>query len=314
VIGTLRTGSLAVLILLAVLVPSAQAAFPGRNGAVGYAFSTSSGGDIGPVFQTSGLQAERVGTERERVIVRCEQTDGVPSGGDCTVTGFFNPSFSANARRIVFDTGGRLAIVSANGGPVRLLPQLTTDDRDPAFSPDGRRIVFTGVEEPGTSDVYVYRLGSPFVRPIVNDASQPAWSSRNRIAYVRDGNVYVANLRGQRRRLVTSGVAPDWSPSGRRLVFVRPAPRNTVSADIGRVFTIGANRRGLRRAVPRVDDASNPVWSPNGRWIAFEGAFSGVWAHRLGSREPVPVEESQVGSEGGFVNYFDPAWRPLPRR
>ena len=309
----LRHG-LAILVVLAVLAPPAQAAFPGRNGAVGYAFSTNSGGDVGPQFQTSGLQAERVGIQRERVIVRCERTDDVPTGGDCTVTQFFSPSYSANGRRIVFDAGERLGLIGAGGGAITLLPAVTADDGDPAFSPDGRRIVFTGTNDSGGTDVFVHRLGSMFARAIVTDARQPAWSSRNRIAYVREGNVYVANRKGQRRRLVTSGVAPDWSPGGGRLVFVRPAPRNTVAADIGRVFTIGVRGHGLRRAVPRVDDGSNPIWSPNGRWIAFEDAFSGVWAHRLGSREPVDVQESQVGSEGGANNYFDPAWRPLPRR
>jgi dipeptidyl aminopeptidase/acylaminoacyl peptidase len=303
----------AVLAVVAALAPAAQAAFPGRNGAIGYAFSTNAGGDIGPAFQSSGLQAERVGTERERVVVRCERTDGVPSGGDCAGTEFRSPSYSRHGRRIVFDAGARIGIVPARGGPITLLPAVTADDGDPAFSPDGRRIVFTGTNDRGGTDVFVHRLGSMFARAIVTDARQPAWSSRNQIAYVREGNVYVADNRGQRRRLVTSGVAPDWSPGGGRLVFVRPAPRNTVAVDDGRVFTIGVRGRGLRRAVPRVDDATDPIWSPNGRWIAFENAFAGVWAHRLGSREPVIVQESQVGSEGGAANYFDPAWRPLPR-
>jgi dipeptidyl aminopeptidase/acylaminoacyl peptidase len=304
-----------IFLVLAVLAPAAQAAFPGGNGAVGYAFSTNTGGDIGPLFQTSGLQAERLGTERERFVVRCERTDGVPSGGDCTVTDFRSPSYSADGTRIVFDAGAQIGLVDADGGPVTLLPAVTADDGDPAFSPSGRRIVFTGTNERGGTDVFVHRLGSPFARPIVLDARQPAWSSRNEIAYVRDGNVYVANRTGQRRRLVTSGVAPDWSPGGRRLVFVRPAPRNIFAIDDGRVFTIGARGRGLRRAVPRVDDASSPIWSPNGRWIAFEGAFSGVWAQRLGSRaEAQIVEETQVSGESGSVNYFDPAWRPRRAR
>lgn len=301
---------MAVLVVLAVAAPAAHAAFPGRNGAIGYVFSTSTGGETGPLFQTDGLAASVFEREQHADIVACERTDGSPSGGNCRVTEFRSPSYSANGRRIVFDAGTRLGLIGAGGAGLALLPPVTSNDGDPAFSPDGRRIVFTGTDDGGTADVWVIRLGSMFARKIVSDASMPAWSSRNEIAWVRDGRIHVSNRKGERVRRVTAGISPDWAPGGGRLVFVRP----DAAFPDGRMFTIGARGRGLRRFLPTVRDASGPVWSPNGRWIAYERLFTGILAKRLGSRsEAMLVRETQVSGESGSVSYFDPSWRPRRR-
>ena len=305
---------LTAIVALAVLAPAAQATLPGRNGEIGFVFS-GAGGDTEPFVETIGLEAKVPGRQRKRSLVECERTDGAPSGGDCRATKFSSPSYSPDGSRIVFDAGERIGLIGAGGAGLALLPSVSGDDGDPAFSPDGRRIVFTGANDRGTTDLYVHRLGSLFARQIVNDASEPAWSSRNEIAYVRDGNVYVSNWKGNRRRFVVSGRSPDWSPGGGRLVFVRPLPNLTFEGAVGRVFTVGARGRGLQRVFPRVTDAFGPVWSPDSRWLAFARAEAGVFAKRLGSRRPAElIAETQISGESGSVAYFDPAWRPRPRR
>jgi Tol biopolymer transport system component len=303
----------AVVLALGALAPAAQASFPGRNGAVGYAFSSVSG-DASPLIENAGLATKQLGNQRERTLVHCERLEGVPSSGDCTVTEFRSPSYSADGLRIVFDAGKDLGLIDAGGGPITLLDNLTENPGDPALSPDGRRVVFTGPNDHGGTDLFVYRLGSLFFRTIVQDAGEPAWSSRNRIAYVRDGNIYTSNWKGGKRRFVTSGRSPDWSPGGGRLVFVRPSPNNTFSSSNGRMFTIGARGRGLQPVFPRVTDAIEPVWSPDGRWLAYSVFESGIFAKRLGSRRPAEqVAISQPGGEGGSVSSFDATWRPRPR-
>jgi Tol biopolymer transport system component len=297
------------VVVLAVVAPPAQAAFPGRNGAIGFAVRSNSG-DTPPFVEQIGLSAKRLMGGTAHDLVRCELTDGAPSGGDCTGRDYRSPSYSADGRRIVFDTGSRIGVMAATGGPITLLPAVTADDGDPAFSPDGTRIVFTGTNDRGTTDVYVRSTGGGPARAIVLDAGEPAWSSRNVIAYARSGNVYVARPNGSHRRWVTSGVSPDWAPTGRRLVLIRPLPRLTFDAPIGRIYTVDTRGRGLRR-VGGASDALHPIWSPDGHWIAFEGSESGVLAKRLGSRtEARIVQETQFGSEGGSVVAFQPAWRP----
>jgi hypothetical protein len=303
-----------VLLALTVAAPAAQASLPGRNGAVGYAVSSFSG-DQSPQVEVTGLASRVFEREQEMEIIRCERTDGAQTGGNCTTSEFGSPSYAPGGRRLLFDAGRQLGLIGADGAGLMIFPPLTpTNDGDPAFSPNGRRIVFTGVNERGGTDVFVYALGSQFVRLIVQDAGEPAWSSRNEIAWVRDGNIYVSNWKGERRRWVTAGVSPDWSPGGGRLVFVRPSPNLTFEGIQGRMFAIGARGRGLRPVFPAVRDALTPAWSPNGRWLAFTRAESGIFAKRLDGRgRAVQVALSQRGSEGAFVAAFQPSWQPRPR-
>jgi Tol biopolymer transport system component len=213
----------------------------------------------------------------------------------------------------VFDAGERIGVMAADGSSLSLLPAVTADDGNPAFAPDGRGIVFTGTNARGTTDLYVRRLDGGAAHLIVNDAGEPTWSARDVISYVRSGNIYVARPGGGHRRFVTSGVSPDWSPDGRRLLLVRPLARLTFDAPIGRMYVVGPHGEGLRRIGPAAD-ASRPVWSPEGNWIAYEAFEAGIRAKRLGSSQPArEIAITQSSGESGSVASFDPAWRPLPR-
>lgn len=301
-----------ILSVLATLVAAAPAAatYPGRNGAIAYSQSTGSG-DGEPVTQTSAILSQRSRLEEPRVLVKCELTDGVPSGGDCTATSFYSLSFSPDGRLIAFDAGERIGIVAAGGGPVTLLPAATANDGDPAFMPDGRRIAFSGANDHGTTDLYFRRVdGSGGPRRVFGDAGQPAFSPRGVLAYVRGDNVYLRLPRHGPRRWVTSGVAPDWSPDGRRLVIVRPRPSLTYDGPIGRIYTVLPSGHGLTR-VGRENYASNPVWSPDGRWIAYDGFDLGVHVKLVGTHKQAREwGPTQYSGEGGFVASSSPAWRP----
>jgi Tol biopolymer transport system component len=301
------------LLALAALAPPAHATFPGRNGAVAFAQRTTSGDQVDPPVENSRLVTRRATGTRDRILVNCELTGGLPSAGNCAGTSYRAPSYSRDGTRIVFDAGDRIGVMAADGSGLTLLPAVTADDGNPAFAPDGRRIVFTGSNDRGTTDLYVRRVDGGTARLIVNDAGEPSWSSRDVIAYVRSGNIYVARPGGLHRRFVTSGVSPDWSPDGRRLLLVRPLARLTFDAPIGRMYQVGAHGEGLRRIGPAAD-ALHPAWSPEGNWIAYEVFEAGVYAKKLGSSAPArEIGPTQVSGESGSVASFDPAWRPLPR-
>ena len=301
------------LVALAAFAPPAHATFGGRNGGVAFAQRTATGDSVDPPVEHSRLAARHVIGTRDRILVDCQLFGGAPSGGNCTGTSYRSASYSRDGARIVFDAGERIAVMAPAGSGLSLLPAVTADDGNPAFGPDGRRIVFTGTNDRGTTDLYVRRLDGGAAQLIVNDASEPTWSSRDVIAYVRSGNIYVARPGGGHRRFVTSGVSPDWSPDGRRLLLVRPLARLVFDAPIGRMYVVGAHGEGLRRIGPPAD-ASRPVWSPDGNWIAYEAFEAGILAKRIGSSEPArEIAPTQSSGESGSVASFDPAWRPLPR-
>ena len=179
---------MALTLVILASAPAAQATFPGRNGGIAFDQRTSSG-DTAPLVENTRLAVRPPGSAGARILLNCELTDGVPSGGDCSGTDYGSPSYSADGSRIVFDAGTRLGLIDAGGGPVTLLPAVSTDDGNPAFAPGGNRIVFTGINEQGRSDLFVRRLNGGS-RLIINDATEP-------------GVVVAqcAGLRAQRQRL-----------------------------------------------------------------------------------------------------------------
>lgn len=295
------------LLLLALLAAGpARATFPGANGRI--AFAEAFTGDPGTPTSALSIAAPSRDADvprRSRQLLFCDPS--APRG--CTFNNVFSPSYSPDGRHIVFDGGERIAIIDADGSDLTLLPAVTESDRDPAFSPDGRRIVFTGMGDPGRTDLYVRRVdGRGAARLVVENADRPVWSSRGALAWVRDRKVYVSAADGARKRLVTAGIDPDWSPSGRRLVLVRPPGPLRID---GRFHVIRPSGRGLRRV--RSPIGAHPVWSPDGRALAFDTPVRGVFVKTLGRRGLRIVAENQAGDSGSH-NAFEPAWRPLPRR
>ncbi len=209
--------------------------------------------------------------------------------------------------------------MKSNVSGLRLLARQTDNDGEPAFSPSGRRLVFTGrtrVRGRRRLNLYILDLHSGQTRRLTRRGGrQAAWSSRDRIAFVRDGDIHVVRRGGSSRRL-TRGVQPDWSPHGSKLVFARD----------GDVYA--APLRGLRpRRLPiGAGEGRHPVWSPDGRRIAYELAVStlshsaapsgastessSIYAIRAKGRGGRRLLADEAG--GGYdVQAFDPSWRPL---
>jgi hypothetical protein len=292
------------LLALVAAVP-AHATFPGANGRIAFAEAFTED----PGTPTSALSIAAPARDidpppRSRRLLFCDPS--APRG--CTLGAVRSPAYSPDGRRIVFDGGDRIAIVDADGGDLTLLSAVTEDDGDPAFSPDGSRIVFTGRNDAGGTDLYVRRVRGRGARLVVEDAAQPAWSSRGALAWVRDRRVYVSAAGGARGRLVARGIDPDWSPNGRRLVLVRPPAPQRIDGRLHVVRPSGRGLRPVRRAV-----GSHPAWAPDGRALVFDILERGVFVKKLGRRGLRIVAESQIGDSGSH-NAFDPAWRPLARR
>jgi Tol biopolymer transport system component/DNA-binding winged helix-turn-helix (wHTH) protein len=199
----------------------------------------------------------------------------------------------------------------------------------PALSPDGGTLAYA-TDRSGGFEIAVRSLtaGAREI-PLTADSQQnvePAWSRDGQfVAYhsmVRGGVWIVPALGGVARRVTDFGSRPAWSPDGRRLAFqsdpladIGPSAygANTRSSTIWVVDIDGGNLRRLTAPGRPLGGHASPVWSPDGRSLAFvtySAAPSQMWRVGAGGGTPtllyegeVPIFDPVFAHDGGAV-YF----------
>jgi len=231
-------------------------------------------------------------------------------GDSSTPAGLFfqtQPAWSPDSTQIAFvsrrDGRAHVYVMQADGTGTRRLTNSAKDDDRPAWSPDGKRLIFGregalyGIPAGGGP---AHRVGRGF-----GNADDPAWSpDGNLIAYdyrmpgtpVRE--VYVMRADGTHRRAVTKlgavSAAPAWSPDGNRLAFQSNARGGRFE-----IYTIGLDGKGLRQVTQAPGDVIEPAWASDGK-LAFsqDGA---IW-----------VEDGTTQTQlTSGKNDSSPAWRPV---
>jgi len=200
--------------------------------------------------------------------------------------------------------GGHLAVLDRQG-QARRLPLGQQGLHHPRFSPDGAHLAYVvGVGSSGAGgDVWVHSLATEGLTRLTfaGQAAYPLWTPDGRSLTYYDSTEGAIVLKsadgsGAVHRFTAADPTPllpgSWTPDGRTLAYTRLGP----STDI--YFIEEGEEPGLFE-----QDASGPVFSPDGRWIAYAQPASGnsnVFVRPVGGEG-----KWQVSTEvGGY-----PRWR-----
>jgi serine/threonine protein kinase len=92
--------------------------------------------------------------------------------------------------------------------------------------------------------------------------------------------IWIMNSEGNSLRQVTNLKAgacqPDWSPDGKKLVFISPCYKREYSYPKANLFIIDADGTNLESLDPGYGGNYDPAWSPDNQQIAFTKNISGI--------------------------------------
>jgi Tol biopolymer transport system component len=191
--------------------------------------------------------------------------------------------------QIAFTRGGEVGkdiwLMDADGANEVLILGDSTDDWNPAWSPDGTQIAYQ-TDGDSSQDIYVMNAdGTSPVNltdnPFGNDGT-PNWSpDGSKIVFMsqRDSSrqIYVMNADGSAQtRVLTSANEdrrPVWSPDGQKIAFFSTGP----GIDVRQLSVMNADGSGLHALSDGTQWFEYPRWSPDGSQIAFSGDDGTGW-------------------------------------
>ena len=125
---------------------------------------------------------------------------------------------------------------------------------------------------------------------------------RGTVVYERGGTIYLLVLGGQERTLVPAGNQPKLAQDGARVVYVGRA-----GGAGNELLVVDTRTRQISRITDKARDPALPVWSPDGRRVAFRAAAGGtpeIFAINADGTNLQQVTHAQTPTDGAT----QPSW------
>lgn len=217
------------------------------------------------------------------------------------------PSISPDGGNFVYarSEGGRSHICLQRVGGANyqdLSADRTSDDTQPAFSPDGEHIVFRSSREGG--GIFVMGATGESPRRLTTFGYNPAWSPDSKdVVFASEGvadprsrsdvsQLWRVRVANDDKQMIFKGdaVQPSWSPSSVRIAYwaleLGKGSRRTI-------WTIPSSGGKAKRVTDDDHLNWNPVWSPDGKYLYFasnRGGPMNFWR--------VPIDEGSGNVRG----------------
>lgn len=255
-----------------------------------------------------------------------------------------SPALSPDGATLVFAWRGDLWSVPSAGGQARPLTRHTAEDRDPAFSPDGRQLAFISTRT-GSAQVHLMPVAGGEPRQLTHHTEghrAPVWTpdgtgllvSGTRDHHWRGAERFLlldAARRSAEKVLFDDyGADASFNKDGTKVLFTREGHRwwrkGYVGSQACQVWLFDRTTGTFKAVLQRDTDCRRPLWKPDGNGFWYVGSPAGqaanLWEHDLRTGQEKRLTDfaddgvtfPAVSADGGtivFRRLFD-LWRFRP--
>jgi Tol biopolymer transport system component len=281
-------------------------------------------------------------TQRARILLFCcaITTQVVLSQNVNTRIYYFNPQFSPDGSSIVFEStrDGKSSIytIAPDGKGLKQITDTIFDYGQPAWSADGKHLVYYGSKRPMQLFTNSWKGGEQKQLPTPDyDAYEPSWSVKDKIAFdcrvigQTPNDIALMNADGTGFTKLTNDEkydcsSPRWSPDGKTILFQRSIAIRKPWKEITKeemkqkkqsteIVTMNKDGSDIRTLISNLEGEVAPFWSVDGKWIYYLTKFDTthiLYRMTMDKNEPEPIlsltgviYSVSISPNGKYVTY-----------